>query len=85
MKRWREDTDVHAELRRVGRILIDTECMWEICQQRVALSVGDQKTASLFYFILSTLHPCVAQVASASQNTHYHILLKHSCFNYLIN
>lgn len=48
-------------------------------------SVGDQKIASLFYFILSTLHPCVAQVASASQNTHYHILLKHSCFNYLIN
>lgn len=58
---------------------------WHICQQCVALSVGDQKAASLFYFILSTLHPCVAQVASASQNTYCHILLKHLCFNYLIN
>lgn len=36
---------------------------------------------TFFYFI----YPCVAQVAFASQGMHYYILLKHSCFNHLIN
>lgn len=69
MKRWREDIDGHVELRRADRIGIDTESMWETCQQSIALSFGDQKTALiLLYFEI--LHLSVAQVASASQDMH---------------